>query len=228
MSGGRQRRLTRRGFLGGSALVGAGAAAGAAGGVMVDPSDVRRRSVAARPRRCRSTARIRPASTRRRRTGSRSRRSTSRRPSAADLQDLLRTWTQAAVAMCAGSPGARQTPPRWTRRRRIPVRRKDFRRRSSPSPLGLGPSVFDQPVRALVEAAGRAGRHPGAAARRPRPDAVERRHRHPGLLQRPAGRLPRDPQPGPDRPRRRRRCAGRSSASGGRRRPAPARRRRAT
>ncbi len=139
---GRRPQLTRRGFLGGSALVGA-AAAGAAGGVLA----MRERPRSARTRR--------PAPARVPFFGSHQAgiatpaqdrlafaafdlTTTSR----ADLQDLLREWSLAAHAMCAGSavPG-RSTdpaaPPADTGEAHgLPAAQLTIT-------AGLGPSVFD-------------------------------------------------------------------------------------
>ena len=136
-----RRQLTRRGFLGGSALVGAGAAAGAAGGVLVDPSDVDDDSSAAAAR-CRSTAAhqagIDTAAQDRLAFAAFDLTTTTR----SDLQDLLRSWTAAAAAMCAGSPvpgdsAALDAPPADTGEAQgLPPAQLTIT-------VGLGPSVFD-------------------------------------------------------------------------------------
>ena len=68
--------------------------------------------------------------------------------------------------------------------------------------FGFGPGLFERRGLGLGgEAAGGAAADPGAARRRAQPGGKRRRHLRPGLLRRSPGRLPRDPQPGPDRPR---------------------------
>ena len=105
----RKRQLTRRGFLGGSALVGAGAAAGAAGGVIVTRAtyDESPTPAASVPFHGAHQAGIDTAAQDRLAFAAFDLTSTQR----SDLQDLLREWTQAAVAMCAGPAGAGRLGP---------------------------------------------------------------------------------------------------------------------
>jgi deferrochelatase/peroxidase EfeB len=136
-----QRRLTRRGFLGGSALVGAGAAAGAAGGVLVTRAtyDESPSSAASVPFYGAHQAGIDTAAQDRLAFAAFDLTTTSR----SDLQELLREWTRAAVAMCAGSPvpgssTQQDAPPADTGEAQgLPPAQLTIT-------LGLGPSVFDQ------------------------------------------------------------------------------------
>ena len=80
--------------------------------------------------------------------------------------------------------------------------------------FGFGPSLFETRGLGLAaQAAGGAEAAAAAARRRAERARKRRRHLRAGLRRRPPGRLPRGPQPGPDRPRHGRRCAGPSSAS---------------
>ena len=80
--------------------------------------------------------------------------------------------------------------------------------------LGYGPSLFDHRFGLAAAQAGRAGRAAAAAQREPRPRLHRRRPVRPGLLRRPAGRVPRRAEPGPDRHGR-----GRAQLDGARLRP---------
>ena len=130
----------------------------------------------------------------------------------------MRAWTAASARMCRGRPRRR-------RQRRIPTLPPE----DTGEALGLARVAAHAHVRlrardffdklGLDEPAARV-----AAASCPRfpddaldPGAVGRRHLRPGVRRRSAGRLPRGPQPGADRPRRWSSCAGRSSASAARR-----------
>ena len=146
----------------------------------------------------------------------------------AELRELMRLWTLAAAEVSTGEMVGDVND--------VPLAPPDDTGETVgllPSRLtvtfGFGPSLFEKPGLGL------AGKRP--AALRPLPplpgdelDPARKRRRHlrPGLLRRPPGRLPRRPQPGPDRPRRRSRCAGPSSASAAPPAPAAARTRRAT
>ncbi len=132
-----------------------------------------------------------------------------------ELRDLLREWTAAAAAMTRGQP-----VPGDSSRTEAPPADTGETEGLAPGLLtvtvGFGPSLFDDRF-------GLAPRRPAAAARRCRPcpatawtPAAPAATSHPGLRGRPAGRLPRHPQPGPHRPGRRCRCAGPSSASAAR------------
>ncbi len=68
--------------------------------------------------------------------------------------------------------------------------------------FGFGPSLFERGELGLQrQAPGGAAPDPAAARRRAERGRKRRRHLRAGLLRRSPGRLPRDPQPGPDRPR---------------------------
>ncbi len=150
----RKRQLTRRGFLGGSALVGAGAAAGAAGGVIVTRAtyDESPTPAASVPFHGAHQAGIDTAAQDRLAFAAFDLTSTQR----SDVQDLLREWTQAAVAMCAGQavPGVSDqldAPPADTGEAQgLPPAQLTIT-------LGLGPSVFDHRF-------GLAARRPAALA----------------------------------------------------------------
>jgi deferrochelatase/peroxidase EfeB len=136
----RRAQLTRRGFLGGSALVGAGAAAGAAGGVIATRAtyDESPSPAASVPFYSAHQAGIDTAAQDRLAFAAFDLTTTSR----SDLQELLREWTRASVAMCAGSlvPGSStqpDAPPADTGEAQgLPPAQLTIT-------LGLGPSVFD-------------------------------------------------------------------------------------
>jgi deferrochelatase/peroxidase EfeB len=139
----RKAPLTRRGFLGGSALVGAGAAAGAAGGALVtratyDGGDASSAVAAPVPFYGAHQAGIDTAAQDRLAFAAFDLTTTSR----SDLQDLLREWTQASRAMCAGAlvPGGStqlDAPPADTGEAQgLPPAQLTIT-------AGLGPSVFD-------------------------------------------------------------------------------------
>jgi deferrochelatase/peroxidase EfeB len=134
------RRLTRRGFLGGSALVGAGAVAGATGGVIVTRAtdDGPSTPAAAVPFHGAHQAGIDTAAQDRLAFAAFDLTTTK----VSDLQDLLRAWTQASIAMCAGRPAPGvsdqlDAPPADTGEAQgLPPAQLTIT-------LGLGPSVFD-------------------------------------------------------------------------------------
>src|SRR6185437_3181253 len=139
----RKAQLTRRGFLGGSALVGAGAAAGAAGGVLVtratyDDDSASSPAAAAVPFQGAHQAGIDTAAQDRLAFAAFDLTTTSR----SDLQDLLREWTQASRAMCAGRPvpgdsTSPDAPPADTGEAQgLPPAQLTIT-------VGLGPSLFD-------------------------------------------------------------------------------------
>ena len=115
---------------------------------------------------------------------------------------MLREWSRAAAEMTAGRADRRRQPRRAGAARRHrrdgrpaalqPDRHLRLRPRACSSSRGLG---------LAAAAPGGAAPDPAAAGRRAGPARKRRRHLRPGLLRRPPGRLPRDPQPGPDRPR---------------------------
>ena len=123
--------------------------------------------------------------------------------SRAELRELMREWSRAAAEMTAGemigdANSVELAPPEDTGETvgLLPSRLTVT--------VGFGPSLFER--RGL----GLRGKRPAALreipplpGRRAQPRRKRRRHLRAGLLRRPAGRLPRDPQPGPDRPRHR-------------------------
>ena len=116
------------------------------------------------------------------------------------LRRVLTEWTAAAVAMTRGVPvpGSSSDPM-------APPADTGEARGLPPSALtvtvGFGPTLFDERFGLGEPSSGGAGADPGAARRRAAAAAGRWRPRHPGLLERPAGRLPRHPQPRPDRQR---------------------------
>ncbi len=190
------------------------------------PGDAPRRATA--PARSPSTASTRPGSTPPPRTASTSPPSTWSTEARAELRELMREWSRAAAEMTAGEMigdvnDVELAPPDDTGETvgLLPSRLTVT--------FGFGPSLFERRglgLRGKRPAALRAD--PAAAGRRAERGRKRRRHLRAGLLRRSPGRLPRDPQPGPDRPRHGGRCAGRSSASAAPPAPAAARTRRAT
>ena len=148
---------------------------------------------------------------------------------------LLKAWTTRRGADDPGPAGRADRPDRGraagaARRHRGGDRpgagrpHDHVRLRSRDVPRRPG----SRPVRAGRPPAGGAARPAALPGRPARPAAFARRHLCPGLLGGPAGRLPRDPQPGPDRLRDGRRALVAARASGGRRPPPRRSRPRAT
>ncbi len=193
--------LTRRRLL---ASAGVGAAGIGLGGAAATWSARRRARHSDGTGRSPSTASTRPGSTHRPRTASTSPPSTwsTDEPGGA-------ARTDAGVVERGGRNDRRADDRRRQRRlswRRptTPARRSACCPRSLTVTFGFGPSLFERRELGLAGLASRrAGADPAAARRRAERARKRRRHLRAGLLRRSPGRLPRDPQPGPDRPRHR-------------------------
>ena len=153
------------------------------------------------PARSPSTASTRPGSPPRPRTASTSPPSTSTTDDRAELRELMREWSLAAAEMTAGEMvgdvnDLELAPPDDT------GETVGLLPSSLTVTFGFGPGLFEKPrPRPGREAPGGAEADPAAAGRRAEPARKRRRPLRPGLLRRPPGRLPRGPQPGPDRTR---------------------------
>ena len=149
---------------------------------------------------CPSAVSGRPASPRRPRTGCTSWRSTSSPTTATRCATCSTRWTAAAERMTLGAeaaPGGVVGGGPWN----VPQdtgEAFDLAPRPPHRDDRLRPEPVRRPVRPGRPAARGAARPARLPRRRPRPGALGWRHRHPGLLRRPAGGGARGAQPGAD------------------------------
>ena len=142
----------------------------------------------------------------------------------AEVRDLLGTWTAAAARSRRGdtapSTGGEFAPPDDT------GEAGGLRPSRLTLTFGFGPGLFDDRYGLAAKRPAELIDLPRFEQRPARSRRVGRRPLRPGLRRRPAGRVPRDPQPHPHRARRSSRCGGSRRASS--RRPTAAAARRAT
>ena len=204
--GGHDRRelmaLTRRALLGAGAASGSPRPAGCRGGVGSSPW--RTRTAASRASRSRSTARTRPGSPRRPRTGCTSPPSTSSPTTATSRARPAARLDGRRRAHDRGAPGrARPTPTRWLppidtgEAVGLRARAADHHGRASARRCSTTASAWRRAARAALADL------PPLPGDELDPERSRRRPLRPGLRGRPAGRLPRRPQPRAHRPRRR-------------------------
>ena len=200
-----RRDLLRGALLGGVGGLVVGAAGGAVAGrtlVSEDSDATPSTSAPSTP----STGSGTRAGSRRSRSGTPcSRRSGSRpAPRPRDLQVLLARWSAAIAVLQDGrsvgavQPTSELQPPRDT------GEAHGLSPASLTVTLGLGPAVFGERFGLAAVQAGAVLRPAAPERRLPRPEAHRWRPEPAGVRRRPAGQLPRLPQPRPDRPRRRR------------------------